>query len=941
MKAKLPVLIIALLEWSLTVNSQVITVNPVFPTSSDAVVITFNADKGSMGLKDYPGDDVYAHTGVITDKSTSGSDWKYVIAVWGTNLPKAKLTKVSANVYTLSISPSIREFYGVPAGEKILKLTFVFRNSGGAVTGRDVGGTDIFYDVSEAATFQLMLSQPDSYTSLVNSGQLIPVQASASVCDSMILLQNNARITKVTATTLTHDITATGSGLFKLVIRAWYNNVMKADSAFYFIRTATLTEAVPAGLKPGVNVTGDNSATFLIYAPGKSSIFVLGDFNDWLYTGEGFMKKSPDGNWFWLAVPGLDPAKEYGFQYMIDESIRIPDPYTTKVLDPWNDKYIDAATYPDLKPYPEGKADGLVAVFRTRPPQYVWDNSTFTPPAKGDLIIYELLVRDFVAAHDFKTIRDSLDYLDRLGVNAIEFMPVNEFEGNNSWGYNPSMYFAVDKYYGAADSFKELIDSCHGRGIAVIMDMVLNHAYGSNPLVRMYFNNVTNQPAANNPWFNVSAPHTAFSWGYDFDHQSNVTQEFVDSVCHYWISEFKVDGFRFDFTKGFTNTPASTDAAMSAYDPSRIAILKRIGDKIWSYKPDAALILEHFTGNTEEMELAAYDFLLWGDGKWRYQELSKGNAADLSEASWKNLGWSVPGVVDYMESHDQERIMYLNLSSGQVVTGYDIREFKTALKRVKLCATFFLTIPGPKMLWHFQELGYDYAFNYNNDALGPKPIRWDYYTEPDRKNLFSNFAALISLKKNNPAFSSDNYLLYQAGKMKRVNIQDADMDVVVLGNFDLSPQTIDPNFTKTGTWYEFFKGTTLDITAASQNTPISLLQGEYRIYTSKQVDRPAFLTEIEDQFADKEGEGILFDIYPNPFEQETFIRFVGDDEYLPHTVEIFASDGTCVLLMAVPAGINEFKWDGKTVYGDMAFAGIYFIRVSSGGKKVVKRIIKL
>lgn len=930
------IFIFLLLGTAVTINAQVITVTPVFPTSSDAVVITFNADKGNMGLKDYAGDDVYAHTGVITDKSTGGSDWKYVIAEWGTNLPKAKLTKVSANVYTLSISPSIREFYGVPAGEKILKLTFVFRNSGGSITGRDVGGTDIFYDVSEAATFQLMLSQPDSYTSLVNSGQLVPVQASASVCDSMILLQNNARITKVTATTLTHDITAAGSGLFKLVVRAWYNNVMKEDSAFYFIRTAAVTEAVPAGLRPGVNVTGDNSATFLIYAPGKSSIFVMGDFNDWLYSDEGFMKKSPDGNWFWLAVSGLDPAEEYGFQYMIDESIRIPDPYATKVLDPSNDKYIEPATYPDLKPYPEGKADGLIAVFRTRPAQYTWDNSTFTPPAKDDLIIYELLVRDFVAAHDFKTIRDTLDYLDRLGVNAIEFLPVNEFEGNSSWGYNPSMYFAVDKYYGTADSFKELIDSCHGRGIAVIMDMVLNHAYGSNPLVRMYFNSSTNEPSANNPWFNVKAPHTAFSWGYDFNHQSYATQEFVDSVCHYWISEFKVDGFRFDFTKGFTNLATTTDAAMSAYDPSRIAILERIGDKIWSYKPDAALILEHFTGNTEEMELASYGFLLWGDGKWRYQELSKGNAADLSEASWKNLGWSVPAVVDYMESHDQERIMYLNLTSGQAVTGYDIREFKTAMKRVKLTATFFLTIPGPKMLWHFQELGYDYAFNYNNDPLGPKPVRWDFYTEPDRKNLYNNFAALIALKKNNPAFSSDNYSLYQAGKAKRVNIQHADMDVVVLGNFDLSPQTIDPNFTKTGTWYEFFKGTTLDVTAASQNTPISLMQGEYRLYTSKQVTRPSFLTGIEDAAADDRNAGLLFDVYPNPFAEEAQISFTGENAYQPHTVEIFSADGARVRIIACPAGISELPLDGADFSG-----GIYYVRVTSGRLYSVKKVIRL
>ncbi|MFZ0472251.1 MAG: alpha-amylase family glycosyl hydrolase [Bacteroidales bacterium] len=928
------IFILLLLGTFVTLDAQVITVNPVFPTSSDAVVITFNADKGNMGLKDYAGDDVYAHTGVITDQSSGG--WKYVVAEWGTNLPKAKLIKVSANVYTLTISPSIREFYGVPADEKILKLAFVFRNSGGSVTGRDVGGTDIFYDVTEAATFQLMLSQPDSYTSLVNTGQVIPVQASASVCDSMILLQNNVRVTKVTTTTLAHDITAAGSGNFKLIVMAWYNNVMKSDSAFYFIRTPAVTEAVPAGLKPGVNVTGDNSATFLIYAPGKSTVFVMGDFNGWLYCNEGFMKKSPDGYWFWLAISGLDPAKEYGFQYMIDESIRIPDPYATKVLDPANDKYIDAATYPDLKPYPEGKADGLVAVFQTRPAQYVWDHSTFTPPAKDDLIIYELLVRDFVALHDFKTIRDSLDYLDRLGVNAIEFMPVNEFEGNNSWGYNPSMYFAVDKYYGKSDSFKELIDSCHGRGIAVIMDMVVNHAYGSNPLVRMYFNTSTNQPAANNPWFNVSAPHTAFSWGYDFNHQSISTQEFVDSVCHYWISEFKVDGFRFDFTKGFTNTPTNNDGTMSAYDPSRIAVIKRIGDKIWSYKPDAALILEHFSGNTEEMELASYGFLLWGDGKWRYQEASKGNSADLSEASWKNLGWSVPGVLDYMESHDQERIMYLNMTNGQAVTGYNIRDFKTALKRVKLTATFCLTIPGPKMLWHFQELGYDYAYNYNNDPLGPKPIRWDYYTDPDRKNLYNNFAALIELKKSNPAFSSDNYSLYQVGKAKRVNIQNSDMDVVVLGNFDLTPQTIDPNFTKTGTWYEFFQGTTLEVTAASQNTPISLLQGEYRLYTSKLVSRPSFLTGVEDQSADDNNASLLFDVFPNPFAEETQIRFTGEDAYQPHTVEIFSTDGVRVRIIACPAGISEVPLDGAGFA-----AGIYYIRVTSGKLHSVKKIIRL
>src|SRR5690606_27355936 len=116
--------------------------------------------------------------------------------------------------------------------------------------------------------------------------------------------------------------------------------------------------------------------------------------------------------------------------------------------------------------------------------------------------------------------------------------------------------------------------------------------------------------------------------GSDFNHESNATRAFVDSVCHYWINEFKFDGFRFDFTKGFTNKSSTNDATVSAYDASRIAILKRIGDRIWSYRPDALLILEHFAANDEEKELASYGFLLWGTAKFRYQ------AASSSRSDW-------------------------------------------------------------------------------------------------------------------------------------------------------------------------------------------------------------------------------------------------------------------------------------------------------------------
>lgn len=936
MKLKLHLLLLIFAGFSLSSKAQVISSDPVFPLASDPVVITFNADRGDMGLKDYTGDDVYAYTGVITDQSNG--EWKYVLqSSWTDFVPKAKLTKVSANVYTLTITPSIREFYGVPAGEKILRMAFVFRNTAlvNTRTGRDAGGADIFYDVSQEATFDVKLLQPDLYTSLVNSGEVISVQASASVCDSIILYQNGIPLRKVTETTLTHSITAAGSGGFRLVARAWHNNVSKTDSAYYFIRAAAVIQAVPAGLKPGVNITGDNSAAFLLYAPYKNNVFLMGDFNNWVHSSEGFMRRSPDGSWYWLEVTGLDPDIEYGFQYLIDETLRIPDPYSTKVLDPWNDRHIDESTWPGLKPYPEGLADNLVSVFQTRPPVYVWENENFTPPASDTLIIYEMLVRDFVEKHDFKTIRDSLDYFTRLGVNAIELMPVNEFEGNSSWGYNPSMYFAVDKYYGPADDLKELIDSCHNRGIAVIMDIVLNHAYGTNPLVRMYWNSSTGQPASNNPWFNVTSPNTAFSWGYDFNHASARTQAFADSVCRYWIEEFRVDGFRFDFTKGFTNT--SGDGW--AYDASRIAILNRLGNRIRSYKPDAILILEHFAANNEERELAANGFLLWGSTKERYQAASTSlinrNMIIAPDASWVSRGWTVPGLVDYMESHDEERIMFLNTRDGEAVGGYNIRESNTALRRIELTAAFFMTIPGPKMLWQFQEVGYDYSRDYLNDRLGPKPIRWDYYNIASRKKLYDIFSALAGLKKSYSAFSSGDFSIFESGETKRLNIRHTDMDVVVLGNFDIFPRTIDPDFTVTGSWYEFFSGAVKTVSAENQNTAVSLQPGEYRIYTSKQVERPSFLTDIEDLPGIEKPEAAHFEIYPNPFADIVRIKF--NENYVPgpHRIELFSADGTGIRAVEVPEGINELTLEGSSLPG-----GMYFVRVTSGRLSAVKKVIR-
>src|SRR5690606_1671016 len=153
-----------------------------------------------------------------------------------------------------------------------------------------------------------------------------------------------------------------------------------------------------------------------------------------------------------------------------------------------------------------------------------------------------------------------------------------------------------------------------------------------NPFVLMYFDFAAGIPSAENPWFNQNATHP-FNVFFDMNHESTYTQQYLDSVTHYWINEYHFDVYRFDLSKGFTQKDAGGDVnAWGQYDPSRINILKRMADKIWLHSPDAYVILEHFADNTEEKELAAYradegkGMLLWGNLNGAYSQNVMGNS---------------------------------------------------------------------------------------------------------------------------------------------------------------------------------------------------------------------------------------------------------------------------------------------------------------------------
>ncbi len=940
-----------------TVSGQVLTSDPPFPTQNDSIIIYYDATLGDGGLQGYNGK-VYAHTGVTVD----GQRWRNVVGEWGNDNTQPELTRIDTDLYKLVIGDPA-EFYGVPAGQTISELCFVFRSAGSdGPTGRDVNGDDLFYSLYETGVTAIILEpqvntnygHPDRAPEFLDAGESLDVIATAAgigtEVDSIKLFVNETLINATINDTLFYSCS---SDLFNEGKNSVYLEAVGSqgendiETFTVIVDPQPIAAAKPAGIIEGVTQEGFTSATFCLFAPYKEFVYLIGDFNNWKVDDAYLMKRDSvdaDSAYYWITLDNLSPGNEYAYQYLADGEARIADPYTEKVLDPWSDPYIPSDTYPYLKAYPDGKTDFRVSAFTLGENEYNWQVTNFQRSEAADLVVYELLVRDFIKKHDYETLTDTLDYLQNLGITAIELMPVNEFEGNESWGYNPNFYFAPDKYYGPKNDLKAFIDACHERGLAVIIDMVLNHSYASSPLVRLYNLGDYGKPTAENPWYNTDSPNPVYAWGYDFDHESPATKKFVDRVNRFWLTEYKVDGFRFDFTKGFTNKTGDGWAK----DQSRINILKRIANRIWEVSPGAYVILEHFTDNSEEKELANHGMMIWGNMNHSYNEATMGyNSDGKSDLSWgfySQRGWQKPHLVTYMESHDEERLMYKNLTYGNSSGDYNIKDLPTALNRMKLVGAFFFTLPGPKMIWQFGELGYDVAIDYNG-RVGNKPIRWNYFSDTDRKKLYKTWAAMLKLRNENIAFRSDDAYVNLAvsGAGKRINITHDSLNVTIIGNFDVVSRGVNPNFQHAGDWYDYFSGDTADI--VSIQDPITLEPGAFHIYTDKKLETPEpdLLTDIESIIGQIPQVFSLDQNYPNPFNPSTTIRYqVAGAGQVQLTIYNMLGEKVVTLVNKKQSpGAYQVKWQGTDQFGRRQASGVYFYRLQSGENTLVKKMIMI
>ena len=729
------------------VSAQIVTTSPeVLQENSQNVVLYFHADSplGNGGLKGFSGD-VYAHIGV----TTPAGDWQFVSADWSVNLPKCKMTRESANTYSLAIG-DIHTFFGVPAATKVSRLCMVFRSADGSKEGKAAGNKDIFVDVHEAGlALNFDCSAPDVVTSATSvtlkAGTTMPATIEISVNGASLVKETNA-----TAATATYSISATGTYEFKATATAGAQTLEKSCTVSYV--GGSEAREYPGGVPvQGAVDNADGTVTFCFAAPGKKSVVIVPSWDDFKVLGSNTMFYQDYNNrrYFWITSPKLADATDYMYYYLVDGTYSVGDPYAKLVLDPYNDKWLrgDGLGYKGMPEYPSAvKGEVMLAVWRRDMNKYDW--TPFDIPAHDRLYVYEMLLRDFTGTEGQKkgngtlaAAIEKIPYIKGLGVNAVELMPIMEFNGNNSWGYNTNFYMAPDKAYGSPEEYKDFIDACHRAGLAVILDIVFNQTDGLTPWYQMY-------PIASNPFYNASAPH-AYSVLNDLNPGYDLVEQHYKDVLKYWLTEYNVDGFRFDLVKGIGDN-GSYGSGTDGYNQSRVDRMKRLHAAIREVKPDAIHINELLGDSREENANAT-------DGQIGWHNL---NHASCQSVMFYNDGangirnFYTPNSdrtawhsVAYAESHDEERMGYKLMQYGEA----SVKTGTARARRLGSMGAWLILNPGPKMIWQFQELGNDEttknADGSNNTS--PKKVNWNALENLISKRIYDAYAAVGGLRAAN------------------------------------------------------------------------------------------------------------------------------------------------------------------------------------------------
>ena len=855
-----------------------VTTSPAVVEANQAATLTFN--KAGTPLANYTGV-ISAYIGV-TVNGVRFSNIKGGNPFNNPNHPV--LTQIgSSSSYTLNITPDLYAYFGVSTLNSITEICLVLKSADASIQT----SPDIFIPVG---AFQFTLGQPNlNSTTILASGSGFTVTANnTNGVATYDLFANGININS--QSTSNYSFTDANLTINKNYVLRITQGVTSFSARFsVIINPGSTSAAMPAGLVDGINYNAADPtrATLVLNAPNKDFVYVAGSFNNWQPGVAAAMirdSNSPSGSRrFFLELTNLTAGQIHAYQYWIGDQTSLPvgspalvktaDPFSTLVLSPFDDpEIIQLGVFPNLPAYAtialgqerevsvlQTGSNGLFA--------YNWSAATtnFVKPKKKDLVFYELLVRDFDANRTYQDLINKIDYFKNLKVNAVKIMPVMEFEGNMSWGYNTAYHMALDKRYGPPAKLKEFVDLCHQNGIAVLLDLALNHVFGRSPLERMYMLDPDNDGWANststgarttteNPYVNVDAMHS-YNVGSDLNHfritgpGANMTRTYSARTIQHWIQEFKIDGYRWDLTKGFTNQcppGANQESCTNSYQADRVAKMKEYADIQWAADPSSLVVFEHL-GNggsyNEEVEWANYRRTGDAGGimQWRkmtdpYANLLKGQAVDLNgvaDASDRFIG--------YAESHDEERVVYKALTEA----GQTQNNLPKVLQRLPAMGSVLFLVPGPKMLWHFGELGWDRSiFTCSNGTVQlndgckldtkPQP-QWAWSADAARQNVYNNWARQIALRIAEPVFENGQFAFNNSvtGQM-RLDIWTSLTStpnlsyVFVRSNFTDSTITVPGGFPYIGTWTNLMDNTTTIVTSTSQNVTIE--PGGYRVF---------------------------------------------------------------------------------------------------------------
>lgn len=710
-----------------------------------------------------------------------------------------------------------------------------------------------------------------------------------------------------------------------------------ADTVTFAVQSqAVQLRPLPAHADHGVTLPGavsDDSTTFRLRVPGTKVVLLrLAAAGSDPATGEAvLMHKDPVTDDWWVNLALLPGTYEY--LYQTDNGL---------IYDPWGRWNGESGSRFTIGP------EGLTA------DDYQWQSNDYERPPLNRLIVYELHTGEFGGGYfglgageaGFAELTTLLPYLDSLGVNAIELMPVNDF-GNvgasgHSWGYDLNTYFALEPSYGTPRDFKMLVDSAHARGMAVIVDVVFNHLNDTSPLWQML------PEAGPNPYFKENGDlrpnEDQLFFFRDMDHWTDETQEIVYESLKMWIDEYRVDGFRYDFTQGIGWNINQPQRGILGWANRIAAEYENSVYQIAEHLPESPALVFH-SGLTGGWHDSFHDEV-FDEARFRNTSLSEleNLVLDLGAFPGNDTPSTPARYADRTEpvnmnvNHDEQSLIF-EMTTFQGVSTDD------AVQRDKLYATLMFTSLGIPMLWQGIEFSEPRGWRNEGEKLSYRPVDWSLLDTARGEAHYAYYHPLIRHRRDNPALYRGKLNKLQRFSTEKIlvwgfNDVVSGEQVMVTANFRNIEQTVtEVAWLDTGDWHNIFDQSVLtvsEIPVPSLTLPAYTAVAYASSPDSVVVSVSSFQPEQPERFH-------LHQNYPNPFNPETSIRYE-----LPRStdvsIKIYNMMGQEVRTLvdeSQPAGMHEISWNGQDDFGRETASGVYLLRIKAAEFVESMKLLKL